>query len=308
MTSTSGGKVCRASTSRAASIEWSSPSGARPITDDGFAPWSIGAHHHELLVPDRGHVDGADPGRTQGEHGPPMVGGPQGVGHAHRAAGGLDDVGEASHQHPVVAVPDGPAPGQGGQLLEGGRTGSHDHRRRPAGAGRLGLVGMADEDGHRVVREVGPHGEEGGEADDAAPDDQDRRALLRRTVGQAVEGDRDRLVEAGHLLGHPVGDRMEHGPVPERPARPIRRRAPACSRAPARRSCTWLSKWRQLDAHPRAQLAQGGSIPRGRQGMIGSTATRVPTASGQSVARLDDRAGDLVAQLEGEVGDPPQGR
>ncbi len=37
-----------------------------------------------------------------------------------------------------------------------------------------------------------------------------------------------------------------------------------------------LSRLRHDDVHPRAQLAQGGVIPRGRQGMHGSTTTRVP--------------------------------
>ncbi len=42
-----------------------------------------------------------------------------------------------------------------------------------------------------------------------------------------------------------------------------------------------LSRLRQEDVQPRAQLAHGGSIPRGRQGMHGSMTTRVPAATEQ---------------------------
>src|ERR1700722_6580622 len=42
-----------------------------------------------------------------------------------------------------------------------------------------------------------------------------------------------------------------------------------------------LSRLRHDDVQPRAQLTHGGSIPRGRQGMHGSTTTLVPTATEQ---------------------------
>ena len=42
-----------------------------------------------------------------------------------------------------------------------------------------------------------------------------------------------------------------------------------------------LSRLRHEDVQPRAQLAHGGSIPRGRQGMQGSMTTRVPMATEQ---------------------------
>ncbi len=42
-----------------------------------------------------------------------------------------------------------------------------------------------------------------------------------------------------------------------------------------------LSRFRHEEVHPRAQLAQGGSMPRGRHGMQGSMTTLVPTATEQ---------------------------
>ena len=65
--------------------------------------------------------------------------------------------------------------------------------------------------------------------------------------------------------------------------------ASTLSAHPPPRSCVYprdrpeltipLSKFRHDDVQPRAQLAQGGSIPRGRHGMHGSMTTRVPTAT-----------------------------
>src|SRR5580698_490323 len=40
-----------------------------------------------------------------------------------------------------------------------------------------------------------------------------------------------------------------------------------------------LSRFRHDDVQPRAQLAQGGSMPRGRHGMHGSMTTLVPMAT-----------------------------
>ena len=71
---------------------------------------------------------------------------------------------------------------------------------------------------------------------------------------------------------------------------------------------TRLSSSRQLDGQPRAQLAQGGSIPRTRQGRIGSTATRAPTGDGAVGAGLDHRPGDLVAEHERQGAERHQGR
>src|ERR1700722_14577462 len=42
-----------------------------------------------------------------------------------------------------------------------------------------------------------------------------------------------------------------------------------------------LSRCRHDEVQPRAQLAHGGSIPRGRHGMHGATTTLVPTATEQ---------------------------
>ena len=68
-----------------------------------------------------------------------------------------------------------------------------------------------------------------------------------------------------------------------------------------------LSRFRHDDVQPRAQLAQGGSIPRGRHGMHGSMTTLVPDGDGAVRSRLDDPAGRLVAEDEGEGPDGGQG-
>ena len=69
-----------------------------------------------------------------------------------------------------------------------------------------------------------------------------------------------------------------------------------------------LSRLRHEDVQPRAQLAHGGSIPRGRQGMHGSTTTRVPIGDGAPGPGLDDAARRLVPEDEGERADGGQGR
>ena len=69
-----------------------------------------------------------------------------------------------------------------------------------------------------------------------------------------------------------------------------------------------LSRLRHDDVQPRAQLAHGGSMPRGRHGMHGSMTTLVPTATEQFGAGLDDPPGRLVAEDEGEGPDGGQGR
>ena len=69
-----------------------------------------------------------------------------------------------------------------------------------------------------------------------------------------------------------------------------------------------LSRFRHDDVQPRAQLAHGGSIPRGRQGMHGSMTTLVPTATEQFGPASTTRPGRLVAEDEGKGPDGRQGR
>ena len=120
-----------------------------------------------------------------------------------------------------------------------------------------------------------------GQPDDAGADDQHRVAVDGRGPQQAVARDGDRLVEAGAAVGDRVGQRVEHGVVGQHlSAQPPPR---SCVNPSERPELTMrLSRLRHDDVQPRAQLAHGGSIPRGRHGMHGSMTTLVPTATEQS--------------------------
>src|SRR5450631_1554515 len=115
-----------------------------------------------------------------------------------------------------------------------------------------------------------------------------------------MHSDRDRLVEAGRLVGHAVGDRMQHGPMPEYLLGPS---GPEPSRVPER---------------PAAGHHVAVEVETARRPSSGAVGTRWIDAPGQTgddrvdrhprpdgeravLAGLDDRPGDLVAQFEGEV-------
>ncbi len=154
-------------------------------------------------------------------------------------------------------------------------TWSAPHGQPPRPGGR---AGPARSPGSREEALDGGHR---GQPDDPGTDHQHRLTVARWGAQQSVAGDRDRLVQAGHRSDTASGIGCS-----------IEAWASTCSRPSAAQVrvnpsvrpllTIRLSRLRHDDVQPRAQLAHGGSMPRARHGMHGSTATRVPTGQGHS--------------------------
>ena len=142
-------------------------------------------------------IDLADAGGAQEEHGSSVGDGAQGLGDRSRCADSFHHVGEAAHQHGVVAHADLAHAHYLRERLEMAIVRiRQDHMISPARRGGVALMGVACQHRDWAVGIEALERRDSGESDDAGANHQDRVAVVRCRPEQAVRGDRDRLVQA----------------------------------------------------------------------------------------------------------------
>ena len=225
----------------------------------------------------------------------------QGLGDRLRRAHRLDHVGEAAHQHDVGLAPDHPGADQGGQLLEvgvrRGRSSPRGRRHRPAAASAWWGCRASTVTGHRGKRPLSaatvaspmmpaPTTSTGSPSSGGA----------RSRPWQAIEtGSCRQAARSGTASG--IGCSIEAW-------------ASTCSAHPPPRFevnpsvrpllTILLSRLRQDDVHPRAQLRTGRIDAPGQARDARVDGHPGPHRMRAAGPGLDHTAGDLVAQHEGE--------